>query len=145
MDILKKLFKSTEQGNPNNTRLAQLMTQNSKDRSHLNFELVISELLNGNCTLLIPSLHNENVGNNWSISEGNLSLRITSVVEVGGLQVLGVFTDEAALTNWAKTKAAYTEILAKDVLKLAKMNGFNRIVVNSGSPNIFILEQNKNY
>jgi len=58
---------------------------------------VVSELLNGNSFLLLPS---ENDGSNpdtWKTAQENTELKLTCVFNLDGLKVLGAFTDENAL------------------------------------------------
>lgn len=104
---------------------------------------VILELLNGDSLLLLPSA-NEGSENKDSATDGDSkTLKISSVFTIDGVKVLGAFTDEAALFSWAKQPIPYKMLESKDVLQLCEETAIGRIVINSGLPTMFVLEQNR--
>lgn len=130
--------------NANNSKLLDLINtyykKEGKGDSYMN---VIQELINGNSVLLLPS-ENDTPENQKSDTEGeNKTLKLSSVATIDGIHVLGAFTDEDALQNWAKKPMPYKMLASKDVLKICEQNSIQRIVINSGSPNIFVLQQSK--
>ena len=145
MGLLDKFFgNKPKPTNPDNSRLFKLLEiyqkQNGKGDSYKN---VILELMNGNSFLLLPS-HNENEGSGtWTTAQKNTTLQLTCVYNLDGLKVLGAFTDETSLLNWAKKPTQYTALSSKDVLKLCEEQLIERIVVNSDLPTMFVLERNR--
>ena len=102
---------------------------------------VILELLNGDSLLLLPS-DNDGLGNNeQDTASESKTLKLSSVFNVDGVKVLGAFTDEKALFSWAKQPIPYKMLESKDVLKLCEETAIGRIVINSGLPTMFVLEQ----
>lgn len=113
--------------------------QNGKGDSYKD---VILELLNGDSLLLLPS-PNDSSQNQEPIEGAGKTLRLSSVFNIDGVTVLGAFTDEKALISWAKQPIPYKMLESKDVLKLCEETAIGRIVINSGSPTMFVLEQNR--
>jgi len=147
MNFLKKLFgekpKEVEEKSPENTRLNFLLTNYSQNRSQGNYELVVKELLNGNSFLIVPTI-NDGIKNDWTKLDTDQTIKITSVFNLDGLKVLGVFSSEARLYHWAKTATQYTALQAQAVLDLCKEQDISRIVINSDSNDMFVLERNSN-
>lgn len=127
-----------------NSKLSTLLDiyqkQNGKGDSYKD---VIMELLNGDSLLLLPSPM-DSAENQESATEGKgKTLKLSSVFNVDGVTVLGAFTDENALFSWAKQPIPYKMLESKDVLKLCEETAIGRIVINSGLPTMFVLEQNR--
>ena len=127
----------------NNSKLSILLDiyqkQNGKGDSYKD---VILELLNGDSLLLLPSPNNSS--ENKELVEGaGKKLTLSSVFNIDGVTVLGAFTDEKALFSWAKQPIPYKMLESKDVLKLCEETAIGRIVINSGLPTMFVLEQNR--
>ncbi|MDV6168589.1 SseB family protein [Flavobacterium sp. DG1-102-2] len=81
--------------------------------------------------------------NQESATEGeSKTLRLSSVFNIDGINVLGAFTDEQALFSWAKQPIPYKMLESKDVIKLCEETTISRIVINSGLPTMFVLEKN---
>lgn len=132
-----------EKNTPNNNRLLLLLSvYESQQGSQESYMGVLSELLNGNSYLLLPTV-NKDKTEGWKNIEKDDSLQITSVFDMEGLKVLGAFTDEMALLKWADRETQYTAIPSKDVLDMCENNGIGRIVINSGQSNMFVLERNR--
>ena len=129
---------------PDNSKLFQLLDiyqkQNGKGDSYKN---VVSELMNGNSFLLLPSQNDNKIPENWTTTEKNTTLKLTCIYNLDGLKVLGAFTDENALFSWAKKPKPYTALLSKDVLKLCEKQLIERIIINSDLPTMFVLEKNR--
>lgn len=127
----------------NNSKLSTLIDiyqkQNGKGDSYKD---VIMELLNGDSLLLLPS-PKDNSEDNEATTEGGRKLTLSSVFNIDGVTVLGAFTDENALFSWAKQPVHYKMLESKDVIKLCEETGIGRIVINSGLPTMFVLEQSR--
>lgn len=113
--------------------------QNGKGDSYKD---VILELLNGDSLLLLPS-PNDSSENQEPVEGTGKKLTLSSVFNIDGVTVLGAFTDEKALISWAKQPIPYKMLESKDVLKLCEETAIGRIVINSGLPTMFVLEQNR--
>jgi len=143
MGLFDKIF-STKTKNPDNSRLFELLDiyqkQDGKGDSYKN---VVVELMNGNSFLLLPSENNVESAGNWETTEKNTTLHLTCVYNLDGLKVLGAFTDESALLNWANKPTQYTALPSKTVLELCERELIERIVINSDLPTMFVLERNR--
>lgn len=130
---------------PNNIKLISLLDifrqKNGAENSYTN---VILELLQGNSFLLLPSVNEDN-SEGWKTIEKEQQLKIASIFDMDGMKVLGAFTDDEALLDWSKREMQYTAIPSKDVLDLCEANGIGRIIINSGQPNMFVLERNRDH
>jgi hypothetical protein len=104
---------------------------------------VILELLNGDSLLLLPSANGGSENQESATDSESKTLKLSSVFNVDGIKVLGAFTDENALFSWAKQPVPYKMLESKDVLKLCEETAIGRIVINSGLPTMFVLEQNR--
>lgn len=102
---------------------------------------VILELLNGNSLLLLPSSNDGSENKDQHTDGESKTLKLSSVFNVDGVKVLGAFTDEQALFSWAKQPVPYKMLESKDVLQLCEETAIGRIVINSGLPTMFVLEQ----
>lgn len=127
-----------------NSKLSTLLDiykeQNGKGDSYKD---VILELLNGDSLLLLPSPNDGQENQEQVTEDKGKTLKLSSVFNIDGITVLGAFSDEQALFNWAKQPIPYKMLEAKDVLKLCEETAIGRIVINSGSPTMFVLEQNR--
>lgn len=99
---------------------------------------VLMELITGTSLLLLPS---ENDGSETTTESATKMLKLSSVFNDNGVMVLGAFSDEAALFSWAKQPVPYKMLESKDVLQLCEENAIKRIVINSNTPTMFVLEQ----
>ncbi|RTY93448.1 SseB family protein [Flavobacterium sp. GT3R68] len=145
MGIFDKLFGSkSKQPDPENSRLFELLSiyekQNGEGDSYKN---VVLELMNGNSFLLLPSKNDNQFSDSWTTTKGDTTLQLSSVFNLDGLKVLGAFTDEKALLNWANKPTQYTALSSKDVLSLCERELMDRIVINSDLPTMFVLEKNR--
>lgn len=146
MGLFNKLFKDkSKQNDPDNTRLLELINiywkQNGKGDTYKN---VVLELMNGNSFLMFPTkngLKAETTG--WTVFQQNAIIKLSSVVNLDGLKVLGAFTDEQAMLNWTKKPTEYTSMRSQAVLQICEENNINRIVINTDQPNMFVIEHSK--
>lgn len=128
----------------NNSKLLDLInTYYKENRQGNSYQNVIQELLNGSSMLLLPSANDTPEEQKAITESGHKTLRLSSVFNVGGIRALCVFTDEQTLSEWAKKPLPYKMLASKDVLKLCEMSAIQRIVINTGTPTMFVLEQSK--
>ena len=131
--------------NPDNTRLLQLLDQYAKENgAGETYKDVVMELMNGNSFLIFPTQDDTELApGQWTTLEKATTLKISSIFEVEGNKMFGVFTDEKSLFSWTKTPTHYTAMRAQDVLKLGQANNIEKIVINNGLPNMFVLKKTK--
>ena len=127
-----------------NTKPISLLDSWGKDPSGKNFERVMEELINGNSFLMLPSINKDSTKRKW-VALGNEKLLLTCLFEVDGVKVLGAFTDESALSKWAKEPCGYTAMKTKDIFKLCEANNIYKIVINSDSSNIFLVHRSRKH
>jgi hypothetical protein len=150
MGLLKKLFGAKSEvkeanPNPDNTKLIFYINNWWENRSDKNYKIVVDEILNGNSYLLLPTINDPTSTNtDWQIADADTTLNLTSCFNLDGLKVLGAFTDEKALVAWAKKPTHYTSLKSDAVISICEQNNIGRVVINSGSPNMFVLERNRN-
>jgi len=124
-----------------NTKLIFFLNEWSKNPSGKNFEKVMYELINGNSYLLLPSTA-EALGNRtFIIADSKTMLPLTCIYKVDGIRVLGAFTDETSLYSWSKNSSHYIAMSSKEILKMCEMNDIYKIVINSDSPDIFLVQR----
>jgi hypothetical protein len=115
----------------------------AENPSGKNFERVMSELVNGNSFLMLPSINDDEIKPGWIVVEGSKSLKLTCLYEVEGVKVIGGFTDNESVYRWSKASAPYTSMRSQDVFKLCEANDIYKIVINSDSPNIFLAQRHQ--
>jgi hypothetical protein len=128
----------------NNEKLILLLNNWSKDPSGKNFESVMNEIINGDSFMILPCINNY-PKDEW-ITSVNEKLELTCIFEVEGVKILGAFTDNEAISIWSKGKSQpYIVMKTKSVLELCEMNNIYKIVINSDSPNIFLVERSRKH
>lgn len=144
MGLFNKLFgNKPKTDKPDNTQLLFLLDKYKKENGAGDtYKNVVLELMNGNSFLMLPTQNDTNP-DKWITAEKDTTLKLTSVVILDGLKVLGAFTDEQALLAWTKSPSQYTAMRSNDVLKFVQDNGIDRIVINSDQPNMFVLERSR--
>jgi hypothetical protein len=145
MGLFHKLFGgSKKQTDPENSRLLELIEiyqkQNGKGEAYKN---VVLELMKGNSFLLLPSHNDNELSTSWTNAKTGTTLKLTCIYNLDGLKVLGAFTDEQSLLNWAKQPTQYTAVASKAILNLCEEQLIQRIMINSNQPNMFVLERNR--
>ncbi|HVS92554.1 MAG TPA: SseB family protein [Mucilaginibacter sp.] len=154
MNLFKKLFgrqepipEEKDDKNPDNTKLIYLLDIYSQNSSAENYKAVVSEILEGNSFLMLPTTENpaKNLNHGWKIANGDKTIQITSVFNQDGLKVLGAFSDEKSMLSWTKHPTAYNAIASKAVIDICERHGIGRIVINSGLKNMFVLQKNSGH
>lgn len=126
-----------------NARLSSLLDTYTEDPSPGNYKSVMDELLHGGSFLLLPSANNNRKSSGWETVEQDTTLNISSIFVLDGLKVLGAFTDESSLLNWIKKETEYVALGTQTLMELCKQNGIERLVINSGGRNMFVLERDR--
>jgi hypothetical protein len=128
------------QDTPDNTKLISLLNAWSQKISKKTFAAVRTELMKGNSFLMLPSGATDVQGPGWHTYEKSPRLELRSVYTMDGIQVLGAFTDIESLLRWSNGRAMnYTSLRSQEVLDICVRYGFKRVVINSGSDNIYPL------
>lgn len=153
MNLLKKLFGKQKQADdmpasaapkhPENTKLIYLLDAWGDNPSEDNYRAVMNEIVAGNCFLLLPSVNDGRVSNVWHTLETGSKLVLSSVFDSDGLKVLGAFSDEPSLWEWCKQPAEYTAMAMRDLVGFCREQGIDRIVINSGRKNSFVLDRER--
>ena len=99
--------------------------------------------MEGNSLLLLPSVNKAGESNSWQTAGENTTITLTSVYVIDGLNTLAAFTDEQSLLNATESYKSYTEMRSDDVLLLCERNEISRVLINSNSYNMFVLERNR--
>lgn len=128
---------------PNNKKLLENINAFHKNQNGDTFMAVIEELQSDNSFLVVPSSADSSVkANSWSTLEKGDTISFSTVFDIDGLKVFGVFTSPEKLMAWASEMKPYKMIPAKAVLEIAQEQGFGRIVIDSDQDTMFILERN---
>lgn len=134
---------SSSSSKQDNTRLNYLLSIYGQHRSQENYTEVMNEILHGSSFLLIPTANNKNYDTGWHTANAGTTISIKSIVEMDGLKVLGAFSDEHSMLEWTKTITEYTAIPSQTVLDMCNEMQVDRIVINTGQKNMYILEKNR--
>lgn len=126
---------------PDNSKLTALLNAWAKDMSKDNYGRVRKELMEGNSFLMLPSGESGDAVEGWKkVAEGT-KIQLASLYTVKGVKTLGVFTDVDSVLRWSKGKPMYCNSFnSETVFEICERNGIKRIVINSGSENIFPLD-----
>ena len=97
--------------------------------------------MEGNSFLMLPAPgKNEAISEKWNTSSEASRIQLSSLYKIDGIKVLGSFTDPDSVLRWSKGKQIHcTSLRSQAVLEICERNGIKRIVINSGSDNIFSL------
>jgi type III secretion system (T3SS) SseB-like protein len=148
MSFFNKLFRRQSKGNtpdsiPENYRLLFLLNAWVQHSSCENYQAVLKEIEEGNSFLIVGSQNDDAIPTGWHKTRKATTLKLTSLIEKDGLRILGAFTDKRSLLEWIKKPTApCISMRSQDVLNLCETNKIDRIVINSGQPNMFVLERN---
>lgn len=105
-----------------------------------NYVKVRNELMEGNSFLMLPSGKNEAISEGWYSNSEVSHIQLGSLNTKDGIKVLGAFTDSDSVLRWSKAKQVLcTSLRSQTVLEICERNGIKRVVINSGSDNIFPL------
>lgn len=128
---------------PDNTNLLSAIKAFRNDQNEETFMAVLNELQGNNAFLLVPTTEpivgKDRNKEGWSTIEKGTQMSFTSVFEVEGQKVLGAFTSQNTLTNWANETKPFASLPAKDVLDIAMQNNIERIVIDSNQETMFVL------
>lgn len=128
---------------PNNTNLLATIKAFQKNQNQETFMAVFNELQGNNAFLLIPTTEpivgKDRNEEGWSTIEKGTQMSFTSVFEVEGQKILGAFTSQQTLMNWANETKPFASLPAKDVLDIAIQNGIEKIVIDSNQDTMFVL------
>jgi hypothetical protein len=128
------------QNKPDNSRLIALLNAWSKDMSKANYASVRTELMEGNSFLMLPSERSESPAEGWKELSQPSKIRLASLYTVADVRTLGAFTDAESVLRWSKGKQVFcNSLLSRVVFEICETNGIKRIIINSGSDNIFPL------
>lgn len=129
--------------NPNNTPLLKSIKAFQNNQNQETFMAVLNELQGATAFLIIPTLEpvagKEKNKEGWSTIEKGTKLSFTSVFEMEGQKIMGVFTSQQNLMLWAKETKPFVSIPAKDVLDIAMQNGIEKIIIDSNQDTMFVL------
>lgn len=94
--------------------------------------------------MLLPTINDggESTGE-WVTLKEDASIKLTSVFDEDGVKVLAAFSDEDALSRWAERETAYTALASQAIFDMCREMGIDRVVINSGQKNMFVLERQK--
>lgn len=135
-DSIKDTFK------PNNTALLEKIKAFQSNQNQNTFMAVLNELQGDNAYLLVPTstpVTGENPEKSWTTLDKGAQLSFTSVFEMEDKLVMGVFTSQATLMNWATETKPFVTLPAKEVLAIAVENKISQIIIDSNQESMFIL------
>lgn len=128
---------------PNNTNLLTSIKAFRENQNQDTFMAVLNELQGNNAFLLIPTTEpivgKDRNEEGWSTIEKGTQMSFTSVFEVEGQKVLGAFTSQEKLMQWANDTKPFASLPAKDILEIAVQNNIERIVIDSNQDTMFVL------
>jgi len=135
------LYEMSTTNQPDNTTLISLLNEWGKDMSKDNYIKVRNELMEGNSFLMLPAPgKNKAIPEKWHASSEASRIQLSSLYTIDGIKVLGAFTDPDSVLRWSKGKKVQcTSLRSQAVLEICERNGIKRVVINSGSDNIFPL------
>ncbi len=143
MNIFNKLFgKKETEFSPDNSVLLQLIQGYHQNETPDNYKKVIDELYGPRAFLVVPSDGKQSTSDAWHTLKKGATVGFTSVFDVDGLLVFGVFTSETALSKWIDKETAFMAMPARVVMEMAQENNFGRIVIDSDQETMFVLERN---
>ncbi|MCD8518278.1 MAG: SseB family protein [Flavobacterium sp.] len=143
MSLFNKLFgKKEPKFTPDNSVLLQLIQAYHQNETPENYKKVIEELYGSRAFLVVPTDGEQSKSNEWKTLEKGTSVAFTTVFDVEGMLVFGVFTSETALSKWTDRETAFMAMPARAVLDLAETHSFGRVVIDSDQETMFVLERN---
>ncbi len=145
MNLFKNLFRKKEpEFKPDNTHLLTLLQQYNSNPTQELYAEVMNELYGETAYLVIPTAGKVINSTEWTTLEAGETLDFTSVFDVDGVLVFGVFTSDIALSKWITQETSFISMPAKKVLEIAQEQQFGRIVIDSDQETMFVLERNTN-
>lgn len=133
---------------PKNSNLLTVIKAFRNNQNEETFMAVLNELQGNNAFLLVPTTEpivgKDRNEEGWSTIEKGTQMSFTSVFEVEGQKVLGAFTSQQNLMNWANETKPFASLPARDVLDIAIQNGIEKIVIDSNQDTMFVLGRSLN-
>lgn len=127
---------------PQNDKLLEKIKAFQTQQNQETFMSVLEELQGENAFLLVPTaapVTGKNPEKDWTTLEKGAQLSFTSVFEVDGKLVMGVFTSQATLMHWANETKPFVTLPAKEVLEIAVEHGISQIIIDSNQESMFVL------
>lgn len=127
---------------PNNDNLLVAIKAFQTSQNQETFMAVLEELQGDNAYLLVPTsspVTGETPEKGWTTVEKGAQLSFTSVFEVEGKFVMGVFTSQAALMSWATETKPFVTLPAKEVLEIAVEHRISQLIIDSNQESMFVL------
>lgn len=127
---------------PDNINLLAKIKVFQANQNQETFMSVLEELQGDNAYLLVPTsspVTGENPEKGWTTIEKGAQLSFTSVFEVEGKFVMGVFTSQATLMSWATETKPFVTLPAKDVLEIAVEHRISQLIIDSNQESMFVL------
>ena len=136
--ILNILHDSSQ--SPSNIRLIQFLDAWAKDKSKETYAAVRTELQQGHSFLMLPSGEQPATGPGWQRTAKTTRLQPASIYTIENKKVLGAFTDPDAVLRWSKGKLTpCVSLESQAVMEICEKNGIQKIIINSGSENVYPL------
>lgn len=127
---------------PNNDKLLEKIKAFQTHQNQETFMNVLEELQGENAFLLVPTaapVTGETPEKGWTTLEKGAQLSFTSVFEVEGKLIMGVFTSQATLMNWATETKPFVTLPAKEVLEIAVEHRISQVIIDSNQESMFVL------
>ena len=127
---------------PDNTNLIIKIKEFQTNQNQETFMAVLEELQGDNAYLLVPTsspVTGENPEKGWTTLEKGAQISFTSVYEMEGKFIMGVFTSQATLMSWATETKPFVTFPAKDVLEIAVEHRISQLIIDSNQESMFVL------
>lgn len=127
---------------PDNTNLLTKIKAFQVSQNQETFMAVLEELQGENAYLLVPTsspVTGENPEKGWTTIEKGAQISFTSVYEMEGKFIMGVFTSQATLMNWATETKPFVTLPAKEVLEIAVEHRISQLIIDSNQESMFVL------
>ena len=124
-----------------NRKLISLLDDFSREISNEKYTQIIQSLYQDDVFLYVPAVHDSSGSGQWRTIAPGDSLKLTSLFQQDGHKILAVFSSEETMIVWAKQIVQYYAMEAKDVLKICEDYGIDRLVIDHGSPTVFVMQR----
>ena len=148
MKLFDKLFgkgksKDTNRSPQSNEDLKSDLLRYNENQNKVAYGQIVNKLMRGDYLLYLPSVNDGESDNKWRTLQEGANLKLKSVFNMDGLNVLGAFSSEESLSNWIQEKSDFTVMNSKDVLEFCQTHRIDRIVIDSRQPSMFVLERSR--
>jgi hypothetical protein len=147
MGFFDRIFKKNKSNSDlridevDNRALVEDLLKFNQCRTNESYSKIVNNFIDGNYHLYIPSNYDGKISNKAQILDPGKSLKITSVFNIDGLQVIGVFSTEKSLYKYTKESTNFTLLNSKFILDYCQRNEINRVVIDSNQETMFVLEK----